>query len=173
MKTEETGTLKAYNYAVKCHNETNHTYDNKPYSYHLKMVYDIALENINMIPKDAEIDVLSACWLHDTIEDTRQTYNDIKSNFNERVANLVYALTNEKGKTRKERANDKYYEGIKKTQYATFIKACDRLANIKYSKENGSSMFEKYKKENSEFVSKLHCPEYNGLFMEMYNLFNN
>ena len=46
---------------------------------------------------------------------------------------MVYALTNEKGRTRAERANDKYYQGIRETPYAPFLKLSDRLANAGYS----------------------------------------
>ena len=58
---------------------------------------------------------------HDVIEDTRQTYNDVKKATSEMVAEIVYALTNEKGKTRKDRANTKYYDGIKDCEFATFV----------------------------------------------------
>lgn len=77
-----------------------------------------------------------------------------------KIANIVYALENNKGKTREERANDAYYELITETDGATFCKLCDRRANIKYSKENGSDMFEKYKKENVNFIMKLKNSKY-------------
>lgn len=166
-------TQKAYNYAVKCHNGTNHTYHGQPYSIHLKMVYDTANKFIHLIPEEKRDVVLAACWTHDIIEDCRETYNDVKKELGEDVAELVYALTNEKGKAREERANDKYYLGISTTPFASFIKACDRIANAKFSKDNGSSMFIKYKQEHPEFVSKLHSQEYNELFLHLDMLFNN
>jgi hypothetical protein len=49
------------------------------------------------------------------------------------AAEIVYALTNEKGRNRKERAGKRYYEGIRNTPYAPFVKMCDRVANIRYS----------------------------------------
>lgn len=141
-------------YAIHQHKLVNHTYDDKPYSYHLKMVVNIAKEYINLIPDEWQIEVLSACWLHDIIEDARETYNDVKNQTNEVVADLVYAVTNEKGKTRKERANHKYYKGIRETEFASFIKLADRIANVKYSKEKGNKrMFLKYKKENNNFIT--------------------
>ena len=42
---------------------------------------------------------------------------------------------------------------------AVFIKYCDRIANIMYSKKQGSGMFEKYKKENNNFIRKTYRPE--------------
>lgn len=49
------------------------------------------------------------------------------------AAEIVYALTNDKGRTRAERAGEKYYQGIRETPYAPFVKLADRLANITYS----------------------------------------
>ena len=40
------------------------------------------------------------------------------------------------------------------TKFAPFIKACDRLANIRYSKETGSRMFDIYKKEMKDFIEE-------------------
>jgi hypothetical protein len=88
------------------------------------------------------------------------SYNDVNVVLGTHVADLVYALTNEKGKTRKERANDKYYEGIRTEKYGVFIKMCDRIANVEYSKISGSRMFDVYKKENENFINKLGIKQY-------------
>lgn len=146
---------KAMIFAIEAHASTNHTYDNKPYSIHLTMVSNIARKYIDIIPDQCQDEVLSACWLHDTIEDCRLTYNDLKNEFGENVAEIVYAVTNDKGKNRSERAGTKYYNGIRKTTWATFVKLCDRLANIKYSKETKSRMLEVYRKEHSNFIDSL------------------
>jgi (p)ppGpp synthase/HD superfamily hydrolase len=169
MKTE---LEKAVSYAIKCHESTNHTYDGRPYSIHLEMVFNIALEHISIIPLQHRDTVLSACWAHDVIEDCRETYNDVASVLGTDVAEIVYALSNEKGKTRKERANDKYYKGIKNCPFASFVKLCDRIANIQYSKYSGSSMFDKYISETPDFVHQLYSAEYSPLFLKMYDLIN-
>jgi (p)ppGpp synthase/HD superfamily hydrolase len=157
----------AKEYAIKCHTETNHLYDGKPYSVHLEMVCDVALEFSDLIPDGWCVKVLAACWLHDVIEDCRKTYNDIKKEFGEIVADMVYALSNEKGKTRKDRANAKYYQGIKDTPMATFVKVCDRIANIKYSRQTNSSMLEVYRKENENFKNELWSLALTPLFEEL------
>ena len=88
-------------FAIEAHASTNHTYDNKPYSIHLNMVANTARKYIDILPEIIQDEVLSACWLHDTIEDCRLTYNDIKNKFGENVAEIVYAVSNEKCKNRK------------------------------------------------------------------------
>jgi (p)ppGpp synthase/HD superfamily hydrolase len=146
---------KIISFAIEAHAKTNHLYDGKPYSVHLAMVALNAVKFIDCIPKENQNDVLSACWLHDTIEDCRLTYNDVKQTAGQTVADIVYAVTNEKGKNRKERANNTYYEGIRNTPFAIYVKLCDRLANVQYSHQNMSKMYDVYQKENNHFLKEL------------------
>lgn len=164
---------KAKAYAIKCHRETNHIYGGKPYEVHLQMVADFGEKYIHLIPEAEQLQVLAGCWVHDCLEDCRQTFNDVKSNTNEKVAELAYALTNEKGKTRQEQANDKYYQGIRETPHATFIKLCDRLANATYSKEHNQFMLDKYRNENPDFVKKLHEEKYETMIAELEKIMKN
>jgi (p)ppGpp synthase/HD superfamily hydrolase len=83
------------------------------------------------------------------------TYNDIKEVAGESVAEIVYAVTNEKGKNRRQRANEDYYFGIRETAWAPYVKLCDRLANVKYSSDTNSRMLNVYKKENVDFLNSM------------------
>jgi (p)ppGpp synthase/HD superfamily hydrolase len=162
------------NWCVEQHKNTNHFYDKYlPYQFHLQMVVQAFEDFKHLLPKDlitteeeeyqniwvikdiTNHTIRMACWGHDLIEDTRTSYNDIQNRLGVYVADIVYAVSNEKGKTRKERANDKYYEGIRNTKGAVFVKLCDRIANVQYSKMTKSSMFKKYKEETPEFISRL------------------
>ena len=157
------------------HRETNHKYDEYlPYEFHLKMAVWVFTKYKYLIKPNWEDKHELATWGHDLIEDTRTSYNDIKSVLGKEVADLIYALTNEKGKNRKERANDKYYQGIKEVPGAVFIKLCDRVANVEYSRISGSSKLYMYKLENEEFLSKLKCHEldqYKDLINYLNSLF--
>jgi len=144
------------------HVKTNHQYDvYLPYEFHLRMVAQVAKDFIELVNdlNDGETalrdNVIMAAYGHDLIEDTRVSYNDVKEVLGFSVAEIVYAVSNEKGKNRKERANDKYYEGIRNTPGAVFVKLCDRIANVQYSKMTKSRMFEMYKKENNHFLTSL------------------
>lgn len=150
---------KTIEYATSKHLKVKHKYGDEDYSYHLNMVCDVAEKFIYLIDENERENVYCGCWVHDIIEDARETYNDVLENTNKTIAELAYALTNEKGKNRNERASDKYYEEMHQVPNAVFIKLCDRIANITHSKNKGSSMFEKYKKENDNFIKKLHRPE--------------
>lgn len=143
-------------FAINKHSAVNHFYDNKAYSVHLESVVYYAKKYIDrIVPKSFHQEVIASCWLHDTIEDCRLTYDDIKKEFGTTVAEIVYACSNEKGKNRKERANDKYYRSIRNIPYATFVKMCDRLANIAYSEAHKTRMLALYRAEQKEFIDIL------------------
>jgi (p)ppGpp synthase/HD superfamily hydrolase len=160
----------------KQHEDTNHMYDTYlPYSFHLRMVTNAAKDYIHLLPKNLQHSALLAAWGHDLIEDTRVSYNDVKNELGYDAAEIVYAVSNEKGKTRKERANDKYYKGICDTPGAAFVKLCDRIANVQYSKMTKSRQFGMYKDENENFTNSL--KNYTGgdleeLFNYLNSLFN-
>ena len=131
--------------AHRLHESVNQFYDgDKPYGYHLDKVADevYVYGHHVLASEDDLLPLFMGAWFHDSIEDARVSYNDVKKiglklGLTEEqtllAAEIVYALTNEKGRTRKERAGKRYYEGIRNTPYAPFVKMCDRMANIRYS----------------------------------------
>ena len=168
------------NWIIDQHKNTNHMYDNYiPYEFHLRMAHDVFEEFKHLLPNfsDGESnfqgEVSLAVWGHDLIEDTRVSYNDV-TKLGYIAANIIYAVTNEKGKTRKERANTKYYDGIRNTPGAVFVKLCDRIANVRYGVITKSRMVEMYRKENSDFEKMLgRYTDYkylNPMFVELDNL---
>jgi (p)ppGpp synthase/HD superfamily hydrolase len=180
-------------WCIEQHRNTNHYYDTYlPYEFHLRMVVQAFkdfkhLLSMNLLTKEepayhntfVTVDetltaIENACWGHDLIEDTRVSWNDVKAQLGINAANIIFAVTNEKGKSRKERANDKYYEGIRNTPGAVFVKLCDRIANAQYSKMTKSRMFEMYKKENDHFCHSLgYTPNHElvTMFEYLYGLF--
>lgn len=156
---------KAKEFAIKAHKDVNHTYDDKPYEVHLQKAIDVANKFIHLLAEDKQEIVLASIWCHDIVEDCRITYNDLKKELDSvEIAEIVFAVTNEKGRNRDERQSPKYYQGIKSTPFATFVKLCDRIANVEYSKESGSSMYDKYSKEHGGFKSKLYDAKYNEMY---------
>ncbi len=168
---------KAREYAIKSHSETNHFYgeNNDPYEVHLVMAVDVGYQFIHLIPMEDRDTVIASIWVHDLIDDCRQTYNDVKNATNEPVAKIAYAVTNEKGKNRQERANPKYYTGIRTTKYATYDKLCDRIANLRFSFKNEKSskigMFKKYAQENPKFIHQLTKPEWYQVWNYLLRIF--
>jgi (p)ppGpp synthase/HD superfamily hydrolase len=118
---------KAMLVAEKVH--INQSYDIYPYIYHVEQVVDI----VKKFGFDREI--IIAATLHDVIEDGNLSYNDIKKEFGKEIAEIVYAVTDELGRNRKER-KEKTYPKIRANWKATVVKICDRIANMKHSAEN-------------------------------------
>ncbi len=132
--------------AEKAH--SNQTYDIYPYMYHIRQVMKIAEE----LGYDESIIV--AAILHDTLEDTELSYNDIKKAFGEEVAEIVYCVTDELGRDRNER-KEKTYPKIQSNWKATVVKICDRIANVKQSMDYNKGLYEMYRKEHVIFCSRL------------------
>lgn len=138
-----------------------------PYSFHLDLVANQASRFSHHIPSDYPY--YSAVWAaiygHDSIEDARLTYNDVKEMFGEIAANIIYLCTEDKGRNRSERKSERWYQELRTNDLAVFVKLCDIIANSLFSLSTGSSMFKKYK---SEYIQKvkphLYCEEYKDMF---------
>lgn len=164
------------NWIIEQHRSTNHLYDNfLPYEFHLRMAVKVAQDNIQLIPEHFRDEVILATWGHDLIEDCRVTYNDVKQQLGELPADIIYSVSNEKGKNRAERACERYYDGIRSVMGGVFVKLCDRIANVQYSKMElpmSKGMIGMYEKENKEFIKKLNVNGYNPKYLPMVNYLN-
>ena len=128
---------RAKDLATKLHE--GQMYGDKPYTYHLASIVKKV--------KDAggSEDMIAAAWLHDTVEDTGISIDEIRKEFGDNVADLVWAVTGE-GKNRK----DKLASVIKKipnVKGADIIKSADRLSNVEESGEQ-DKRFKMYKDEH-------------------------
>lgn len=156
----------AKDYAIRRHREVNHHYNALyPYAFHLQMTVDVANTFIHLIPEEDREDVIGGCWTHDITEDARETYNNVLTATNKVIAEYAYRCENFKGRTRKERANKRYYAEISEYKHCTFVKLCDRIANVTFSINEKSSMINMYRDEYKFFNENL----YDGRFKEMWD----
>lgn len=155
----------ARDFATAAHDEVNHTYDRHPYAYHLEMVAVLADRfGYLLLPQMRDLAVAGA-WVHDVIEDARQSYNDVRKATNVDVADIAYACTNEKGRTRQERANARYYHGLRLNPVAHFVKICDRIANVEHSAfATKGHMLNVYRHEAEDFEKQMWCANYSTMF---------
>lgn len=109
-------------------------YGDDPYIRHLNEVVEV-LKRFNISDKD----ILIAGYLHDSVEDTDTSLFQIEAMFGKRVSDLVYRVTNEEGKNRKER-HTKTYPKIKASDDAITLKLADRIANTEASLEDKSKL---------------------------------
>ena len=81
---------QAIRYAALVHKDMKRKGSGQPYIFH-------PLEVLNLVSMmTLDDDILSAAVLHDTVEDTGATIEDIKEQFNERIAQLVAYETEDK-----------------------------------------------------------------------------
>ena len=154
------------------HDSVNQTYGRShPYGYHLDMVADAVRTYGHLVceSEDHVLPILFGAYYHDSIEDARLTYSQVTAVARRfmsetqayMAAEIVYALTNDKGRTRAERAGKRYYQGIRATPYAPFVKLADRLANVSYScahahdDEANRHMCDVYRSELSHFLESI------------------
>ncbi len=110
---------QAREFAKKKH--LNHYDDEgKPY-------FDAHLEQVVAILKTVTNDqnILAAAYLHDVIEDTDTSYQEVEEHFGKRVADLVHEVTHEGHKDEKG-----YYFPRLHSKDAILLKFADRLSNL-------------------------------------------
>lgn len=146
---------KAMSFAEKAHDDQK--YDDKPYLFHLNMVVDI----LDRLGFNDEV-TLSAAFLHDVVEDTPITLQDIEKEFGPNVAFIVQFCTDAQGESRDERKAETH-RSVKKSLRdssipnplklkAISVKYADRIANVGYSiTSNNERMLSMYIQEFSEF----------------------
>ena len=111
-----------------------------PYFEHLKGVVD-RLKNLGI----ADDDVLSAAWLHDIIEKTNTTFDDMEKRFDSKVAVLVLALSKDISLP-KAKQEEQYVKQLKEASFeAKIIKLCDISANLRDIKNIPMSKTKKVK----------------------------
>lgn len=129
--------------AIKAH--SNQSYDEIfPYHKHLQDVVDV-IKRFGYSGK-----YIVASWLHDSVEDDGISYNDIKKHFGIEVAEMVYCVTDELGRNRKEK-KEKTLPKTASNPDAIILKLADRIANI----EHGGKI-DMYAKEYQEFKGALY-----------------
>ncbi len=116
---------QARRYATKAHADAGQRrkYTDEPYIVHPAAVVEL----VRSVCDDEEM--LAAAWLHDTVEDTPNTLNDIRNDFGERVASLVEMLTNRGATAGQNRAARKLAH-FRHTQQASPDAQTIKLADI-------------------------------------------
>jgi len=125
--------INAYDYAQTHHKGQKDKTGKDYFLEHILHVVSILkqsiIENEDYTIEDKQ-DIITACYLHDLIEDTKITYEDIYNVFDEIVANLVMEVTSLDDEPKN------CFPRLKSLD-AYLIKYADRLSNL--SKRKGMS----------------------------------
>lgn len=137
---------EARSFALTAH--ASQKYGDRPYAFHLEAVVEL------LLPYGTEAQVIG--YLHDTLEDTEVTENDIRIRFGERIAECVSLLTDSPGANRAERKAATYARLStvgRASELALVVKAADRLANVRSCvADQRRGLWEIYRKEHPCFT---------------------
>ena len=117
---------KALAFAVRKHGSQMRRDENIPYVIHPIRVAELVRTHWSQ-----DLDYYSAALLHDTLEDTQTTREELLVEFGERIATLVWHLTSDKAEI-KRIGKATYLRGKVDSipMSAAILKLCDRLDNI-------------------------------------------
>lgn len=113
------------------------------FTAHLQQVYFI----LKQVTNDEAI--LAAAYLHDTLEDTNTTYDELVSEFNKEVADLVSEVTHDGQKD-----NKGYYFPRLNSQKGIMLKFADRLSNLSRMEAWATPRQEQYLKRSKFWKSE-------------------
>jgi (p)ppGpp synthase/HD superfamily hydrolase len=153
---------KAILFAIEAHKDQ--MYGKFPYISHL-MSASMTATRFGCSIVDAENGIYQHCGLilHDSMEDAGVKFRSIKNEFGERVAEMVFGMTDEIGRNRKER-HEKTYPKIKANKDSLFGKLCDRITNAEQSARERSRQMDMYRTEHPEFREALYIEEHKAMW---------
>lgn len=169
---------KAIKFACVLHRSQVRKSDGSPYVFHL---FSVALIVLNYTKDE---NTIIAALLHDTIEDTDYTFEQLKDDFGEEVENIVRTVSENKTENGEKvpwQARKEQYLGAlrKGSKEALFVSAADKIHNmqcmISEYKRRGEEMwgiFTGAKKEQLWFYEKIYdileekLPQYEALLAE-------
>jgi guanosine-3',5'-bis(diphosphate) 3'-pyrophosphohydrolase len=119
--------MEAASYAARQHTgQTRKGERAEPYINHPLEVANL-LANVGKVN---DIDILIAAILHDTVEDTGTTKDDLVKRFGERVAGFVMEVTDDKTLPKAERKLKQIEHAAHLTPEAKQVKLADKISNI-------------------------------------------
>jgi len=143
---------KAIRYATEAHGDQKRKYTGEPYITHPIAVMEI----VKTVPHTEEM--LAAAILHDVIEDTGHSYDDIYYYFGDVVADLVRGLTDvshpDDGNRQFRKALDRQHLAEQGADVQT-IKLADIIHNTSSTKEHDPAFWEIYQKEKKALLEVL------------------
>ena len=99
---------------------------NEPYINHLAEVANL----LSAATEGADAELVAAGWLHDSIEDTETTREELARTFSARVADLVVEVTDDMSLEKPVRRQKQIADAPHKSPGAKLIKIADKISNI-------------------------------------------
>ena len=121
---------KAIKFAAEAHGDQKIPGSNLPYVVHLS---NVCMETVAAMvhSKQGDFDLAMQCaLLHDTIEDTAISYDEVFALFGEKVAMGVQALTKNKYLPKSEQMADSLQRILTQSREVRIVKMADRISNL-------------------------------------------
>lgn len=120
--------LKAIEFAACKHKgQRRKDVDASPYINHPISVASVLRETGEV----ADPSVIAAALLHDTIEDTETTYDELRGQFGDEIADIVTEVTDTKWLAKAVRKRLQISKAAKATKGAKLVKLADKLCNLR------------------------------------------
>lgn len=78
-----------------------------------------------------DVDVLCAAILHDTIEDTHTTADELRTHFGHRITDIVLEVTDDKSLSKEQRKKLQIEHASHKSPEARLVKLADKICNLR------------------------------------------
>lgn len=145
---------KAMKFAFQKHSEINHhrKYSGRPYIVHPAAVADIVRE------VDHTPEMLAAAWLHDTVEDTKATLEEVRDQFGQEIYEMVEMLTDasrQEDGNRKTRKEIDRQHTAKASPQAKTVKLADLIHNSHSIMKNDPGFAKVYMREMKDLLKVL------------------
>ena len=120
--------VRALNFAAQKHTrQRRKDAAESPYINHPNSLIDVLANEVGI----TEIDVLAAAALHDTIEDTETTPEQLRAMFGERITGIVLEVTDDKDLPSHVRKRLQIDHAHKKSREAALVKFADKICNLR------------------------------------------
>ena len=161
---------EALAFATKAHGEQKRKYTQEPYVEHTKRV-----ANLVRTVEHSEA-MICAAYLHDVVEDTPVSREEIEQNFGKEVARLVHELTDEFVKedypalNRKKRKQREVARQAEMSPEAKTIKLADVIDNTRDIIKNDKDFARRYIPEMEALVEALQGGDFKLLMQACYEV---
>ncbi len=119
--------VRATHFAARAHaNQRRKGAAQEPYFNHLIEVSEMVSDAV----EGADLDLIIAALLHDTVEDTHVTESDLRALFGARVASLVLECSDDMTITKEERKRQRIEHAASRSNDAKMIKTADLISNL-------------------------------------------
>ena len=159
---------KAAKFAIDAHGKQVRKYTGLPYVTHCAEVamyaeafyYDLQVKG-HSLPKET---LVAAAWLHDVLEDTDVTANQIFAEFGSVVGNIVVDLTDvytAEAFPKLNRDARKATEALRLgsiSPFSQYVKGCDMLSNTPDILKNDPNFAKVYLREKAEAIYMMDIP---------------